>query len=96
MNIDEAKIKKIISLSEELGTDSFKIISMMKHHTTEIYELFEKNDKHFAVETGDLVVLCLELLIREGYSIDEIMDKCYLRFDKKLKELLDEKRKGIC
>ena len=28
--------------------------------------------------------MCLELLVREGYSVEEIMDKCYQRFEKKL------------
>ncbi|MEA2036398.1 MAG: hypothetical protein U9O94_02740 [Nanoarchaeota archaeon] len=89
--IKKERIEKIIELSGKLGTDSDKLIEMMEHHTKEIKELFEKKDKHFAVEAGDLIILCLELLIKEGYSIEEIMDKCYGRFDKKLTELLGNK-----
>lgn len=84
-------IREIMDLSEELGTDSSKIIEMMQHHTREIKELFEKGDSHFAVETGDLIVLALELLMREGYDPDEVMSECYGRFDRKLTHLLREK-----
>jgi uncharacterized protein YabN with tetrapyrrole methylase and pyrophosphatase domain len=85
--IEKERIKKIQELSDKLGTDSKKLIDMMQHHTEEIKELFDKNDTHFAVEAGDLIVLAIELLMKEGYSIEEIMDRCYDRFDKKLNEL---------
>lgn len=85
---NEEKIRNILNLSKQLGNDSGKLIEMMQEHTSEIKELFNKKDKHFAVETGDLVILALQLLIMEGYSVEEIMNKCYGRFDKKLNELL--------
>ncbi|MFH1683073.1 MAG: hypothetical protein ABIA37_04720 [Candidatus Woesearchaeota archaeon] len=63
---------------------------MLQHHTQEIKELHEKNNPHFAVETGDLIILAVELLIKEGYSVEDIMEKCYDRFDKKLHKLLEQ------
>ncbi len=86
---DQNKLTEIIALSQRLGTDSNKLIDMMQHHTTEIKELFDSKNKHFAVETGDLMILSLQLLLMEGYSVDEIMDKCYSRFDKKLNGVLE-------
>lgn len=85
--IDKFRLDNIIKLSKELGNDSNKIIEMMKHHTNEIEELFSKEDKHYSVETGDLLILALELLIMEGYSVEEILNKCYDRFEEKLKRL---------
>jgi len=91
--IDENKIKDIIKLSDKLGNDPQKIIDMMQHHTEEIRELHQKQDKHFAVETGDLIVLCIQLLMMEGYSTKTIMETCYDRFDKKLNKLIMQKNK---
>jgi len=70
--INKERIEKILKLSERLGNDSNKFIEMIQHHAIEIKELHSKKDKHFVVETGDLVILCLELLLMEGYSIEEI------------------------
>lgn len=90
--IDRGRINKIISLSKQIGNDPEKFIDMIKHHGDEIKELFEKNDKHFAVETGDLIILCIELLLDEGYSVQEILEQCYGRFDKKINKLLLDKK----
>lgn len=87
--INNKKINSIIDLTKRLGNDTNKILQMMQQHTQEIKQLYEKKDKHFAVETGDLIILCLELLMLEGYSIEDILEKGYKRFDKKLKELLE-------
>ena len=69
--------------SKERGTDSNKLVSMMQEHTSEIKNLFDKKDKHFAVETGDLIMLSTQLLMMECYNVDEIMDECYERFERK-------------
>ena len=84
--IEKDKIKQILKLSRKLGTDSNKLIDMMKRHTHEIKELYDSKNNHFAVETGDLIILSLQLLMIEGYSIEEIMGKCYDRFDKKFND----------
>ena len=81
------KMKNILNITSQLGTDSNKIISMMNKHAAEIKELYDKKDKHFAVETGDLIILCLQLLMREGYNVDKVMDRCYERFERKYGEL---------
>ena len=88
--INHEKIKYILELSNKLGNKPDKIIEMMQHHTSEIKELHDNKDKHFAVETGDLIILAVQLLMMEGYSTKEIMNICYDRFDKKLNELLKE------
>ena len=86
--IQKEKIKQMLKLSRKLGTDSNKLIDMMKHHTDEIKELYDSKNNHFAVETGDLIILSLQLLMIEGYSVEEIMSKCYDRFDKKFNDVV--------
>ena len=86
------KIRHIVKLSNKLGNDSSKIIDMMRHHTEEIKKLHQKQDKHFAVETGDLIILCAQLLMMENYSIGSTIETCYTRFDKKLNELIAQKK----
>ena len=88
--INHEKIKSILELSNKLGNNSDKIIEMMQHHTSEIKELHSNKHKHFAIETGDLIILAIQLLIMEGYSTEEIMNTCYGRFDKKLNQLLEK------
>lgn len=61
-----------------------KLIEMIKKHALEIEELLELKDPHCSVETGDLIVLCLEMLIEKGADPDEVMRKCYKRFRDKL------------
>ena len=81
--IKQERIKYMIDLSTRKGTDSHRIVSMMDEHVDEIKELFDSKDEHFAVETGDLILLASQLLMMEGYNIDNIMNKCYERFDRK-------------
>lgn len=59
LNFNQNKLTEILALSQRLGTDSNKIIDMMQHHTKEIKELFDNKNKHFAVETGDLIMLAI-------------------------------------
>ncbi len=92
--IDPERINNIIGLSNKLGNDPQKIIDMMKHHTAEINELHKNKDTHFAIETGDLIILCIQLLMIEGYSTKKIMETCYDRFDKKLNQLITQKNQG--
>ncbi|MDD5633993.1 MAG: hypothetical protein PHW46_01810 [Candidatus Omnitrophica bacterium] len=61
------------------------LLEFVRSHTKEMKELYEKKDKHFNVETGDLIILCLELLIENGAEPDAIMNIGYGRFRKKLK-----------
>ncbi len=64
------------------------LLKLVKKHTKEICELHKKKDTHFAVEVGDLLILCHELLLEHGKDPDEIRDLCYKRYKEKLSELL--------
>ncbi|RLF41501.1 MAG: hypothetical protein DRN12_03125 [Thermoplasmata archaeon] len=84
-------LEEIIDLSKKVnGEDRDKIFSMIHEHIEEIHELYSKGDKHWAVETGDLIILCLELLLFEDKDIDGILSKCISRFKTKLVSLLSE------
>ena len=65
-----------------------RLLDLMKDHIEEIEELYQKGNRHFLVETGDLIILCLEVLLEREASIDEIFEKCFHRYEKKLKELI--------
>jgi len=83
-----SKIKEITKLSKQVNKNNKqKIIEMMKSHIIEIEKLYNKKDDHWAVETADLIVLSLELLVTENKNIDNIFKKCIPRFYKKLGEL---------
>ncbi len=84
-------LEEIVNLSRKVnGEDREKIFSMINEHIEEIYTLYHKGDKHWAVETGDLIILCLELLLLENKDIDEILSRCSLRFKTKLNSLLSK------
>lgn len=87
------RIKKIHAMSQVYNKKVGKkhnerLLELMRHHIDEIEELFERSDKHFLVETGDLAVLCFELLLENGVAIDEILLRCFDRYDNKLSDLL--------
>jgi hypothetical protein len=67
-----------------------RLLDLMKKHVVEIEELLASNDSHALVETGDLLILCFEMLIEHGCSSDKILDQCYGRYKNKLKELMNE------
>lgn len=84
-------LEEIVNLSRKVnGEDREKIFSMINEHIEEIYTLYHERDKHWAVETGDLIILCLELLLLENKDIDEILSRCSLRFKTKLNSLLSK------
>ncbi|MBF0504596.1 MAG: hypothetical protein HQL14_05785 [Candidatus Omnitrophica bacterium] len=68
------------------------LLDMMRAHTDEIKELYNKKDKHYLIETGDLIVLCLELMREAKQSPDAVLFKCYPRFHKKLLQLIKEQK----
>lgn len=64
------------------------LLDMMKEHVTEIKWRYSRSDKHYLVETGDLLIICLGLIRQARRSPDVILDRCYGRFHKKLPRLI--------
>lgn len=65
-----------------------RLMDLMKEHIDEIYELCQKDNPHYLTETGDLIILCMELLLEEGISIDTMLEKCFNRYEIKLPKLI--------
>ncbi|MDD3375113.1 MAG: hypothetical protein PHY73_05260 [Candidatus Omnitrophica bacterium] len=92
------EIKKVHSLSRQYNdkkkkSHETKLLSLMRKHVGEIEDLYQSQDKHFLIETGDLAVLCLEIFLENKISADEVIMQCFDRHQKKLKSLI-EKRKN--
>ncbi|MBD3379564.1 MAG: hypothetical protein GF408_03775 [Candidatus Omnitrophica bacterium] len=89
------RLREIHSLSAEYngngGNHTDKLLDLVDKHAEEIRELYSSGDGHFAVEVGDLLILCYELLLEEKKSSDGIMDICYDRYIGKLRQLIDDK-----
>ena len=84
----KAKIQEITELSSNVNKNhEEKLLEMMKDHVEEIEELYKEKNEHWAIETADLAVLCLELLLTENKDIDDVFTECLPRFDKKLTQL---------
>lgn len=86
-----AQLKALTNLSAQINGDthSLKLLEMISSHSKEIQELYLENNPHFAIETADLLILCLELLIEEGYDIDETIGHALPRFTTKLQQMED-------
>ena len=67
-----------------------RLIELIKEHTGEISELFQQDNPHYLTETGDLIILCMELLLESSQSIDKMMENCFRRYEKKLPTLIFE------
>lgn len=91
-------IRDIHGLSFEYngsGKDhSEALLDLAKKHIREIEELYENGDSHFTVEVGDLIILCMEMIIEQGRDPDDILDLCYGRYKGKLNSLIAERGKG--
>ena len=80
-----SKLNEITNLSKKVNENyKEKFFQMIKEHSIEIEELYKNNDSHWTVETGDLIVLCFELLISENIDIDNNFERCLPRFYNKL------------
>ncbi|MCM8769133.1 MAG: hypothetical protein NC911_05595, partial [Candidatus Omnitrophica bacterium] len=64
------------------------LLRLLEEHCQEILSLFQANNPHALVETGDLLVLCLELMIEEGVCPDKLVATCFTRYRRKLSGLL--------
>ncbi len=89
------RISGIHCLSKEYNNKvrkdhSQRLLELMEKHVAEIRDLKEAQNKHFLVETGDLIILCFELLLEHQYPIDDMISRCFGRYETKLKTLLLE------
>ena len=93
----EKKIDQVHALSAEHNAKDKEhakvLIELIKKHAIEIEELYNAEDEHLKIETGDLLVLCLELLKEQGAQADKIMDTCYSRYKDKLTSLIKKSNK---
>jgi len=74
---------------------AFILLKLMDEHIKEIDQRWKKGDKHYLIETGDLLILCFELIKEARMPIDAVLDKCYKRYRKKLPQLIKETRKKL-
>jgi len=72
-----------------------RLMELVRHHVREIDELAQRQDPHHIVETGDLLILCFELLLESGADIDEVTRVCFERYDKKLTGLIQQHRRKM-
>ncbi len=89
------RIKKIHRLSRSYNrkvrvSHDRRLLDLMSHHAGEIRELYRDRNKHYLIETGDLLVLCCEILLEGRASIDATVLKCFERYEKKLTALIRE------
>lgn len=88
------EIAEIHALSKDYngsgGDHRAVLLELVSEHAQEIEQLYALKDQHADIETGDLLVLCLELLLESGKDPDEIIEKCYRRYKEKLQGLIRE------
>lgn len=89
-------IKRIHALSSEYngrgGKHAEKLLSLVREHAREITSLHASGDGHFVTETGDLLILCLELILDKGEDPDAVIELCYSRYHSKLKGLIGRRK----
>lgn len=66
------------------------LLELMRKHVKEISSLYRNKDKHYLVETGDLIILCFEMLLEKRIAPDPLMAVCYRRYRRKLTQLLKD------
>ena len=81
---------KFVKEKDRFSVDSEKLQKNKDDIWEEIEKLADKKDPHYLIETGDLLILCFELLLEAGVDIDEVVLKCFERYEKKLGELIGE------
>jgi hypothetical protein len=89
------RIKKIHRLSQRYNkkvrySHRKRLLELMASHVKEIRQLVRQKNKHYLVETGDLMILCFEMLLEDKASADRILRKCFGRYEQKLTMLIDE------
>ncbi|HOL50073.1 MAG TPA: hypothetical protein PLW07_05795 [bacterium] len=88
------KIKQIHRLSLLVNKQNHrkKLLHLANKHIIEIEQLYSKKDPHADIETGDLAVLCFELILESNRNLDEVLEKCFSRYEKKLNMLAEQSK----
>lgn len=84
------RIKRIHKMSKQVNSSynhRKKLLDLAKKHIAEIQQLYKENSSHADIETGDLAVLCFELILESKKDLDKIIETCFDRYEKKLKEI---------
>ncbi|MFP4472378.1 MAG: hypothetical protein ACLFPX_00715 [Candidatus Omnitrophota bacterium] len=89
------KIARIHRLSKKYNQavgmpHALRLLDLIDQHAAEIRELYDRGDPHYLTETGDLLILCYELLLTGGADSDRVTETCFGRYEYKLTELLDD------
>lgn len=89
------RVKAIHSLSQKynvrLGNKhTLRLLELAKEHVEEIQQLYQVKNDHYIVETGDLIILCLEVLLESKTSVDKTLLKCFDRYEKRFASLANE------
>jgi len=89
------RLKKIHRLSQQYNQHvgmphDKRLFELIVYHVPEIQALYNQGDRHFVTETGDLWVLCCELLLEAGADIDGSLNHCFERYEKKLSALIKD------
>jgi len=98
MNISEEavdRIRKINKIGIELegGKEERMLYDLgsIKKHAEEINKLFSRDDEHWALETGDLMIHCMRMLLLHDFDLNSMFDKCCDRFEEKISKKLEER-----
>jgi|YelNatPaOPRAMG01_1025707.scaffolds.fasta_scaffold67024_2 hypothetical protein len=83
------RLKKIHMLSQSVnrGNHRKKLLELVKKHVHEIEQLYKISSPHADIETGDLAILCFELILESKKNPDEIIQQCFERYEKKLRSI---------
>lgn len=70
------------------------LLNLIEQHVREIAYRFKGKDRHYILETGDLLILCFELLKESKTSPDLVLGRCYQRYYRKLPQMIKEAKNG--
>ena len=85
----EAIHKLSQAYNKRLGNNhTLRLLKLAKEHAEEIQQLYKSKNKHYLVETGDLIILCFEVLLENKASIDKTLLKCFKRYEKRFASLV--------
>ena len=90
------RLKNIHQLSKKCNGPSKKkhlekLLALVEKHVDEIRFLYKKDDLHYLVETGDLLILCFEILMENKRDIHKMTELCFGRYENKLDQLIERR-----